>query len=142
MKTCTCCNQAKDTTEFQQRKASKDGLTASCKSCLKERDSKRYAKEKHTRAERQKIYMQSDAGKAAHNKAAKAWRDKNSTKRAAHVILGNALKYGRISKQPCFVCGKNAEAHHPDYDRPLDVVWLCKHHHLETHKMIGKPWKT
>ncbi|QMV32651.1 hypothetical protein F1_00023 [Ralstonia phage Heva] len=32
-------------------------------------------------------------------------------------------------------CSEAPEAHHPDYSRPLDVVWLCDHHHKETHKM-------
>jgi hypothetical protein len=32
------------------------------------------------------------------------------------------------------VCGATkTEAHHTDYSRPLDVVWLCKHCHRLLH---------
>ena len=32
------------------------------------------------------------------------------------------------------VCGReNAVGHHPDYAKPLDVIWLCKIHHRERH---------
>lgn len=46
-----------------------------------------------------------------------------------------ALKAGRLIKKPCSVCGvtEKVEAHHPDYDYPLEVVWLCRQHHYEKH---------
>jgi len=32
------------------------------------------------------------------------------------------------------VCGaENAQAHHDDYSRPLDVRWLCDTHHRQHH---------
>lgn len=41
---------------------------------------------------------------------------------------------GRIESRPCEVCGSpNTEKHHEDYDKPFDVVWLCREHHLELH---------
>lgn len=41
---------------------------------------------------------------------------------------------GKIQKRPCQVCGsEDAERHHPDYDRPLDIVWVCRHCHLAIH---------
>jgi ribosomal protein S27AE len=45
---------------------------------------------------------------------------------------------GRLIRQPCEVCGeKKVEAHHDDYDKPLDVRWLCPAHHAETHREVA-----
>lgn len=45
------------------------------------------------------------------------------------------IKRGKITKLPCSICGNiESEAHHEDYDKPLDVIWLCREHHLELHK--------
>lgn len=56
-------------------------------------------------------------------------------KRKAMVTYRTALKRGKLTRLPCEVCGEGkVEGHHPDYFRPLDVVWLCKKHHLEIHK--------
>ena len=44
------------------------------------------------------------------------------------------LRRGSIKRQPCVKCGKKAQAHHPDYSKPLQVVWLCRPHHLELHR--------
>ncbi len=53
----------------------------------------------------------------------------------ARSKVGYAIKSGRLTRQPCAVCGSApAEAHHDDYSRPLDVRWLCKPHHREHHK--------
>ena len=52
-----------------------------------------------------------------------------------HVMV--AVANGTLVKQPCNVCGLaegRIEAHHEDYNMPLDVVWLCPKHHRETHR--------
>lgn len=55
-------------------------------------------------------------------------------KRKAMVTYRTALKRGKLTRTPCHVCGESkVEGHHPDYARPLDVVWLCKKHHMEIH---------
>jgi hypothetical protein len=48
------------------------------------------------------------------------------------VIANYHQKRGRLVKQPCAVCGstEKVEKHHKDYLKPLDVVWLCRAHHL------------
>ena len=56
-------------------------------------------------------------------------------RKKANTAVGNALRSGRLHKQPCWVCGLNAVAHHPDYDQPLDVVWLCQPHHKQAHAL-------
>lgn len=48
--------------------------------------------------------------------------------------LYRAVKTGKIKKQPCEVCGNpKADAHHDDYNSPLEVRWLCRSHHAEWH---------
>lgn len=135
MKVCSNCGMEKSKTEFQKRNASVDGLTASCRTCLKQRDAARYQTERELRLNRHKAYLATPEGKAAHKRATEKWQEQNKLRRAAHVILNNALKYKTIERQLCWACGAKAEAHHPDYSRPLDVVWLCKKHHHEVHQI-------
>ena len=66
---------------------------------------------------------------------AKVWQEKNHVKRAAHIIVGNAIRDGRLFKDNCEVCGHNVvDGHHDDYEKPLEVRWLCRDHHAEHHK--------
>lgn len=67
------------------------------------------------------------------NKA--AYRRSHREKHLAHKAVQTAVARGKMIRQACQVCGvKNAHAHHRDYSKPLDVEWLCKTHHEETHK--------
>lgn len=41
---------------------------------------------------------------------------------------------GKIEAESCSVCGaEDAEMHHEDYGRPLDIEWLCRSCHLSRH---------
>lgn len=43
-----------------------------------------------------------------------------------------AIKNGSLIRLPCVVCAKpKSEAHHDDYSKPLQVVWLCRAHHAK-----------
>jgi hypothetical protein len=49
------------------------------------------------------------------------------------------LKRGKLIQQDCEICGdEDSEMHHPNYSNPRDVVWFCRKHHLEHHKLIEK----
>lgn len=53
--------------------------------------------------------------------------------------LSRAKKSGKIEVRPCSVCGDTkVQGHHKDYDKPLEVVWLCDKHHRELHGGHGK----
>jgi len=52
---------------------------------------------------------------------------------------GVYLKRGKIVRQGCVVCGDKTEMHHADYDRPLEVIWLCRPHHLALHRVTHPP---
>jgi len=80
------------------------------------------------------------------------WREQNRDKiriyRANHrrrhkkedntrKAVERALKRGDMIRQPCAICGLlSTEAHHPDYDKPLDVIWLCRVHHAGLHRKM------
>ena len=56
----------------------------------------------------------------------------------AHHQVDKAKRSGELVPQPCEKCGKlKVDAHHDDYDKPLDVRWLCRKHHLEHHRSGG-----
>ena len=46
--------------------------------------------------------------------------------------LHTYIKRGKVTKRPCAVCGTShaIEAHHEDHSKPLEVIWLCRTHHL------------
>jgi len=55
-------------------------------------------------------------------------------KHEARWQVSRAIESGKLNRQPCEKCGNvKSEAHHPDYSKPLEVVWLCKKHHCEEH---------
>lgn len=64
-----------------------------------------------------------------------------SHKRKARTMAGNALRDGRLHREPCHFCGSktNLEMHHPDYHQPLRVYWLCRicHRKLDGMTKIG-----
>ena len=61
----------------------------------------------------------------------------NREKRLAKNAVNNAVRVGKIIKLSCAVCGNVlVEGHHPDYDNPLEVIWLCKSHHSLLHKEL------
>ena len=44
------------------------------------------------------------------------------------------IKREKLIKENCSICNSpDSEAHHPDYSKPLEVVWLCRLHHVELH---------
>lgn len=53
-------------------------------------------------------------------------------KEKARRIIVTELRAGRVKRQPCVVCGeKKGEAHQPNPNDPLCVVWLCAQHHKD-----------
>lgn len=64
------------------------------------------------------------------------WAGLSSRERAkARAIVNVYMRRGLISRAPCAACGGVAtEKHHPDYSRPLEIVWLCHDHHVAIHR--------
>lgn len=65
------------------------------------------------------------------------WRKNNPKATWAHQCLRSALKRGLVVQGVCEVCGDpNTEAHHDDYDRPMEVRWLCRRDHKAEHRRL------
>ena len=139
-KTCSCCKDVFPLSFFQKRAASKDGLTASCKQCLKVRDSSKHKKFREKRLAQMKEYMKTERGKNSHSIACKKWIDAYPNKRRAHCIVNNAIRDKKLFKEPCEICGstESVHAHHDDYSKPLNVRWLCSSHHKQWHSKYGE----
>lgn len=136
LKKCSCCGAEKPPHDFQVRRASKDGLTASCKACLKERD--RIRDQDPARIAAKKEYIQGK-GKEVANACKRRWQEKNPKKRSVHILTGNAIRDGLIHKGCCEVCGvQDVVAHHKDYDKPFEITWLCSKHHEAWHQEHGE----
>lgn len=67
------------------------------------------------------------------------WQDANPLKRWAHIATASAIRRGILIRQPCRDCGKlEVDAHHPDHSNPLEVIWLCRQHHIAEHARLRR----
>lgn len=84
-----------------------------------------------------KIWMQNNKDKV--KGYMKNWINKHKDRRNAQNIVNNYLKKNPDFKpKKCLVCGKTGiriEAHHTDYNKPLEVVWCCKSCHAKLDKI-------
>jgi hypothetical protein len=85
-----------------------------------------------------KEYQQTPAFAKSHEAASKRWANKHPERRQASYAVANAIRDGKLKKTHCHVCGcAQVEGHHPDYSRPLEVVWLCPPHHKQAHALVA-----
>ena len=167
MKECFKCGAEKPLSDFYKHKQMKDGHLNKCKLCAKS-DSTRHRDENLEkvraydrdrgmlphRVKARAEYSKTEAGIASHEKSRRKYVDNNkekiyqTTKRykqankkktQCHGIVNYAVRCGNLSSGPCEVCGAgNTHGHHDDYNKPLDVRWLCPKHHIEWHAKNGE----
>jgi hypothetical protein len=52
----------------------------------------------------------------------------------ARSLVNEAIRHGRLIRQSCQLCNKpNAHAHHEDYSKPFEIMWLCRSCHINWH---------
>lgn len=77
-----------------------------------------------------------ERNKDRYDAVAAAAKKANPVRYAANYAVQTALRRGEIVKpssyERCPFTGK-LDAHHPDYAKPLDVVWLCRSCHKKEH---------
>jgi hypothetical protein len=152
MKACFKCLEVKPLNQFYKHPMMADGHLGKCKDCAKRdvyenREKRRdyymeYDRNRPNAAERTKLNaarLKTERGKEQRKKANANRRARHPLKYAANVMAGNAIRDGRLIRQPCEVCGgtDKIHAHHEDYTKPFDVNWLCMAHHVARHKQLN-----
>lgn len=146
MKTCKKCLQSLPLDDFYTHPRMADGHLGFCKTCVKNR----VREHRNSNIEKIRAYDRI-RGRYEHRLEAvrvqgrryrkerrgygKNWARKNRHKINAELKLNRAVRSGKITKSPCTVCGDpKSEGHHPNYEKPLEVIWLCRKHHMEQHR--------
>lgn len=150
---CRLCGIEKSWDDFYKHPKSKTGYDSKCKECTKSmmkaarvRNIEHYKEFDRQRAMRpdrvaaRKAYRATEKGKEAVQRAHRNYEKKQPERHYARIAFRNAVRDGKLFPWPvCAVpecdCTK-VEGHHPDYSRPLDVVWLCNKHHREVHNLV------
>jgi hypothetical protein len=148
LKICKKCEKELPIGEFYVHAAMKDGHLNFCKSCVRQRVTKHrgnnleriqeYDRNRGmlpNRVQKRKEYIQTEHGKKIKNSISMKWTRNNPRKKSAEIKLNNYLRSHPEIKESCRVCGsKISQAHHENYDKPLEVVWLCPKHHKDRHR--------
>ena len=145
---CKGCGKSKiDGAVFGPHKASKNGLRSRCNECRRKKYQENrelilkkakiyYQENKNEIKEKHKKYFNTKAGKEARLRGQRKQRVNYPHKVRAQSQINNELKMGRIIRPTiCSLCGCDCtpDGHHWDYDKPLDVVWVCRQCHCDIH---------
>ncbi|KKM66147.1 hypothetical protein LCGC14_1484100 [marine sediment metagenome] len=138
-KACTKCGKKYPATLdcFYKDKSTKDGLCYRCKDCIEIYQRQYNVVHRQRLTDCGKLYRQTFAGKETAKKSCKKQRLKFPEKYKAKDALNCAVRYSKIKRSvSCEACGllTKTEGHHPDYSKPLSVIWLCKKCHIIVHK--------
>lgn len=134
-KICFKCGIEKDLSEFYKHNKMKDGRLNKCIDCTKSDVIK------HRVENIEKIRAYDRARGSRHTpEYLKQYKARYPIKYKARTMVGNAIRDGKLFKDPCCVCGTavDVHAHHCDYSKPLNVMWLCAVHHSEWHQKNGE----
>ena len=150
-KICQKCFKEKPISDFYEHCQMKDGRLSFCKECVRGRVKDKYflnhddSKERNRERNRKRYCLDSykayrkqwgQENKEKIIESNKRWYLKNKNKKRANNIVRKAIFDGFLKRLPCSVCGNSkSQAHHTDYSKPLDVVWLCHNHHREAHRV-------
>ena len=142
LKRCFKCAVEKPLSEFYKHPMMGDGHLGKCKACARKDVNE-------NRAKRIEYYRTYDRERGKTTERKRQLREKNRRKRSiagpmytrAHNMLTRAVWLGRVQRpsacQRCAGTG-DIEAHHDDYSKPLDVMWLCPICHAARHRELGR----
>lgn len=133
-KICKGCEVEKSLSEYYKHTGSKDGLRGKCISCFKKQNAAWNKKNNWTVKTREWEKENREKYLARHRKQAKKHVEKYPLEVSVRWKTAWAIHSGKLVRKPCQECGtENSHAHHPDYSKPFDVLWLCAKHHYDIH---------
>lgn len=138
-KHCSKCDTYNTLDYFTRNKKSPDGLHYWCKTCTRANSHNGYFKNKENRIERVAEYRNTPRGKEVVMRAIRKYDNGNPLKKIAHLVVRRALYFNLLNKEDCQICGesKRIHAHHDDYHKPYEVMWLCSQHHKDRHNKLN-----
>ena len=128
-KKCSECGRVLPISEFNKNRNSKDGLQDRCRECFSRYNKRRYASNPEKFKKDVKSYKEANPRKVLETRMKTC--AKSPTQKNAYRVVDAALKSGDLIRPSfCSACGcsdaeHRIEAHHYDYSKPLDVIWLC-----------------
>jgi hypothetical protein len=147
---CTKCKKTKPVTEFYKRSSTPKGYKSHCKACELAYHQTEQAVESHKKSCLK--YLKTDKGKisnrvrsarfrktSTYKESIRKSRAKYPERRQAQITLWNAVQSGKVVRpDSCSICNTLCipNGHHPDYTKPLMVIWLCKDCHEAVHHPI------
>ena len=147
VKTCFVCKIEKELSEFYRHKKMADGYLGKCRACHRAAISANIERRKQDPMwlvkERERCRIKIAAARASgrykdspNSRAARiAWSKRNRHKRNAQLKARRAIP--RTVATICQRCGKVPKLlhrHHPDYSKPLEILWLCPACHGLVHR--------
>lgn len=157
MRKCKVCGEEKPITEFYKHAGYPDTKCKECAKAYSRRYAEEHAE--HYKQYRKQRYMEHreedmlrnkawrEANRDKHNAYCRKWNNEHADDRREYLreyriahpermraqgIVNTRISRGKLTKpMACEVCGKvgRVEAHHADYSKPLDVMWVCKKCH-------------
>lgn len=94
-----------------------------------------YLKHRSKELARKKKYHATEKGKQILYRSIENYRKRFPERQRARQILQYHLRKGKITQVPCRCGIKEVQAHHPDYSKPLEVIWLCVGCHGLEHRL-------
>lgn len=130
-KQCKKCKDIKTIDNYYYH--ARDGYETICKCCRKaDRNEYRINNREIIRQRNKEEYLRNLSKRKEYKKR---YRANNLKGNLAHVKVYRAKRKGIIIPSSLCNCGREvAIAHHSDYDKPLDVIWMCTSCHIRLHK--------
>jgi hypothetical protein len=137
-KECFKCKVTKPLLDFYKHPKMFDGHVNKCKECNKNDVMEHRLKNLEKLRQYDRNRGKNPDRRKANTEITKIWRSEDRRRQKAHNAVSGAIKKGILIREPCCRCNETKSlAHHEDYDRPLDVMWLCQPCHKQRHKEIN-----